>query len=109
TDGGNGLMYDMYTTRAAASNTFNGPVLESDMNYTDITSEIDAKDSYDMYLEPTEYFPGTFSLLTFTEELTDSQIEARNDIIKEMVDSYGSVSVSIYSGAESTSSYENFK
>ncbi|MCC8014374.1 MAG: hypothetical protein LIO87_04190, partial [Eubacterium sp.] len=107
--GGNGIMYDMYTTRAADANTFNGPVLETDMAYTASSDEIDKIDSDDMDLEPTDYFPGTFSTLTFTEELTDSQIEARNNIIKDMVDSYGSVSVSIFGGSDSSSSYENFK
>ncbi len=107
--GGNGLMYAMYTTRAAGSNIFTGPVLESDMSYITDSSEIALIDSYDMDIEPTDYFPGTFSSIELSGELEDTEKANRNTILKEMVDSYGSVSVSIYGGESSTSSYENFK
>ncbi|MCC8097917.1 MAG: hypothetical protein LIO44_05055 [Eubacterium sp.] len=111
TSGGNGLKYAMYTTRAADNNNniFSGPVSDSDMPYTTDSSEIALIDSEDMSIEPAEYFPGTFSRLTFSGALSDEEISARNDILKEMVDSYGSVSVSIYCGELTGSNYENFK
>ncbi|MCC8014855.1 MAG: hypothetical protein LIO87_06630 [Eubacterium sp.] len=114
TDGGNSGMLAMYSTRAenASENKFTGPVNESDMKYIEDTAAINAITSAEMAVDVSEgYFPGSYSVIDLSDaaELSDNEKKARNEIIKELVDNCGSVSISIYSGASSTVSYDNFK
>lgn len=105
--GGNGIMYAMYSTRAEDDNTFIGPVSETALPYSTTISSVT---SDDMDIDVTDgYYPASFSVLNFeSTELSDTEKTARNEIIKDLVDEYGSVSVSVYCGSSSSTGSQGF-
>ncbi|MCC8014861.1 MAG: C1 family peptidase [Eubacterium sp.] len=114
TDGGNPIIFDMYTTRAedTDNNKFTGPVDESCMEYTVDTDKIAAVTAEEMAVDASEgCFPGSFSFIDLSSltSLTDTQIASRNSIIKEFVDKYGSAVITIYAGTSFETSDEVFK
>lgn len=107
--GGNQTNYAMYATRAADDNTFTGPVLEECMPYSKASSSSGFTSS-DMDLDTIGYYFSLYSEVYLEGEyLSDDDIDARNEYIKQKVLEYGSVSISIRCGSTSSDSTQGFQ
>ncbi|MCC8014858.1 MAG: hypothetical protein LIO87_06645 [Eubacterium sp.] len=109
--GGSQDLYTMYITRAKGTNLFNGPVKESSMTYTDDEDEIAKITADDMEnAEYVGYIPGSYSYIDLSGgELSYEETVNRNAIIKDLVNAYGSVSISIDCGEAIEDNFENFE